>query len=166
MKYAVEFSRVCSQLTDLEADDADPVTISINTIPTISDTEFFDRNNLFSASDRVDDIRATFAFDKILYRDAVLEVNPGGVYFVRSKKWLDIMDVTGISVKLRVKTPLLKPTMLQRMSLRPSVRARTPPSVVVHNVSFEIHGFRTVGIHAERPLEVKEAVDHARNTVY
>jgi len=167
IKYAPQFSRVCSQLTDTEAEpttvdsieyDLERYNINIHT----------DNNyNYNYTSNYYVDIRATFALDRVLYRDGVLEVSPCGVYIVRAKRWLDIAAVTCVSVRERAKPPLRKPTLLQRLSLDPAVRARAPHSVAVPNVYLRLQQEkRTVAVCAEWPHEVKEAVDHAKKTVY
>ena len=123
--------------------------------------------------------RGTFVFDRVLYRDSIIEITPSGVFFLRSRrrsvyhnshngrrKCIDIMDIENVSIRAHISVPLLKPTWRQRFSLSNNVRARAPLTGRIPNVLLDIRGYGILGIFVDRPLQVKEAIISARNNVY
>jgi len=115
--------------------------------------------------------RGTFVFDRVLYRDSIIEITPSGVFFLRNynkknKKCIDIMDIDNVHIRAHISVPLLKPTWRQRFSWSNNVRARAPLTGRIPNVLLDIKGYGIMGIFVDRPMQVKEAILSARSNVY
>lgn len=125
--------------------------------------------------------RGTFVFDRVLYRDSIIEITPSSLFFLRSRrrlgngngskgnnklKCIDIMHIENVHIRAHISVPLLKPTWRQRFSWSNNVRARAPLTGRIPNVLLDISNYGILGIFVDRPLQVKEAILSARNHVY
>lgn len=116
-------------------------------------------------------LRDTFAFDRVLYRDRLLEVTPSALTHRARGMLVDLDDIDGVRALPAMKPPLLKPRWWQRVAPTDRLRAMAPRRAKQANLLVDVtsrrdYSCRTLALHAERPLEVALAIRHAQSLVY
>lgn len=113
--------------------------------------------------------RGTFAFDRVLYRDAAVEVTPSAL--THRGILIEVNDVAGVYMLPPTAPPLLKPRWWQRMAPSARVRSRAPRAPPAPNLLIDVESRRygvafTMALCAECPDSVAAAIRDARTIVY